>query len=87
MPDAAEPLGAPERPWPTVVFAADVAGDQLTHVVIARADAVADDEAHPTCCQQPAVELHGHPRDITCTTCADVSGVRSADDFPPERVP
>jgi hypothetical protein len=86
MSDAPAPLGAPERPWPTVTFAAEVADDRLTHVVVAKADAVADDRVHLTCCGRPATELHGKPRDISCTSCAEVSGVSSTDDFPPERV-
>ena len=86
MPDTSRPLGAPGNPWPTVTFAARVNDDQLTHVVIAQADVVADQRAHLTCCQQPAAELYGKPRDIDCVTCANVSGVRSINDFPPERV-
>ncbi len=73
--------------WPIVAFVARVAGDGRTHVVMAAADAVADPEEHVTCCRLPAAELHGKPCEVTCAECAATSGVRSVEDFPPERVP
>jgi hypothetical protein len=82
--NAARPSDA--AAWPAVTFAARAVGDRRTHVVVAPAGAVAEPAAHGTCCGLPAAELHPRPRDVSCDACAAVSGVRTAADFPPERV-